>query len=264
MSTMPSSRAGDGGSPDAPVGMVVEYDDPDDLLADHAHTLGFGGTVVATARAIDLGAPVRLTLQVPGLLAPIVLAGTATSSCGDGGGDVVIEFHAADVARLGDLVARIRAGDPAVVAPLARVLVAEDNPHLSNLICSGLIGSAKRAPAGRPRYQFNFHVVEDGRRAMDVLGTRKFDVAIIDIYLPSRDGAQVIAAARAGRDPTLPIIACSAGGPIARELAMAAGADVFLDKPVRLRELFDTVVALVERRVPVAAAAAPTTQPEAR
>ena len=33
------------------------------------------------------------------------------------------------------------------------------------------------------------------------------------------------------------MIALSAGGPAAREAAMAAGADVFLDKPIRLNEV---------------------------
>ena len=43
----------------------------------------------------------------------------------------------------------------------------------------------------------------------------------------------------------LPIIAVSAGGPAAHDLAMAAGADFFVGKPMRLREIMETVRKLV-------------------
>jgi DNA-binding response OmpR family regulator len=61
-------------------------------------------------------------------------------------------------------------------------------------------------------------------------------------------GAQVIEAARAGLARDLPIIAISGGGDPARTLAQKAGCDVFLPKPFRLRDLYDTIETLVRRR----------------
>jgi DNA-binding response OmpR family regulator len=39
----------------------------------------------------------------------------------------------------------------------------------------------------------------------------------------------------------IPVIAVSAGGKAAREMAQQAGADFFVEKPMRLREILETV-----------------------
>ena len=44
----------------------------------------------------------------------------------------------------------------------------------------------------------------------------------------------------------LPIIAVSAGGDRARQFAMTAGADFFLDKPMRLRQIIETMQQLLD------------------
>ena len=62
-------------------------------------------------------------------------------------------------------------------------------------------------------------------------------------------GANVIKELR--KKPTtrrLPVIAMSSGGPGAREAAERAGADWFLEKPMRLAELLETMRELVDRR----------------
>src|SRR5436853_102109 len=82
--------------------------------------------------------------------------------------------------------------------------------------------------------------VATGRDALDLLRRRPFDAAIIDIYLPVIDGAHVIHTLRTELKLTIPVIAVSAGGPSVRELALEAGADMFIDKPMRLRHVIET------------------------
>jgi len=79
---------------------------------------------------------------------------------------------------------------------------------------------------------------------------------IVDIYLPVMDGDTMIRALR--KDPrweNLPIIAVSAGAQEARQRALKAGADFFLDKPLRLSDVLSTVRRLLATR--------PETRPEA-
>lgn len=74
-----------------------------------------------------------------------------------------------------------------------------------------------------------------------------FDVLVIDINLPHVDGAEVISKLREDDDfQTLPVIAVSAGGDPARRAAMKAGADFFLEKPMRLREIIATMHHLLD------------------
>jgi CheY-like chemotaxis protein len=89
-------------------------------------------------------------------------------------------------------------------------------------------------------------MAEDGRTALDALREESFDVVIIDIYLPILDGSKVIMMARQELGLTdLPIIAVSAGGDAARDAALEAGATIFLDKPMRLRRMVETMQRLL-------------------
>lgn len=229
--------------------LVVEYDDVDELIADCAQTLAHGQTVVATSRLLADRAPVRLALAAPGLLAPIPLAGTV-AAYDAATGEATIQLGAADGRRLAELMARLRKADPELVGRVVRVLIAEDNPHLAQLISNGLVGISKRGIDHRAGVgmHFDFQTVVDGAYALNVLQARRFDVAIIDVYLPTVSGPQVIEAARRGLARDLPIIAVSSGGPSACALAQEAGCDVFLAKPFRLRDLYDTILTLVRRR----------------
>jgi CheY-like chemotaxis protein len=87
---------------------------------------------------------------------------------------------------------------------------------------------------------------EDGRQAIEILRKETFDALIVDVYLPVIDGAKVIATARGELGLlSLPIIAVSAGGDTARRSALDAGANIFLDKPMRLRQVIDTIQKLM-------------------
>jgi uncharacterized protein (TIGR02266 family) len=68
------------------------------------------------------------------------------------------------------------------------------------------------------------------------------DFVIVDVYLPVMDGAQLIAHMRASdKLKSTPVVAVSAGGAAARDAAIGAGADIFLDKPMRLADIVDTI-----------------------
>jgi CheY-like chemotaxis protein len=125
---------------------------------------------------------------------------------------------------------------PAESPKIYRVLLVEDNPHVAELITDGLDGAARRELGGR--VAFVFDVVGDGQMALDRLEDIEPDLIIVDVYMPVMDGASFLRHLRAHPQTTrTPVIALSAGGPAAREAAMAAGADVFLDKPLRLAEV---------------------------
>ena len=72
------------------------------------------------------------------------------------------------------------------------------------------------------------------------------DAMIVDVYLPVMDGPRLIAAVRSELKSRVPIIAVSAGGDPAHRAAMAAGADIFIDKPMQLRRVMDTMRAIMK------------------
>jgi len=162
---------------------------------------------------------------------------------GDGGAG--IEFaEGPSREQLAAVVERIQSRDPRVMSRTFHVLVVEDNRHVATLLQEGLRGSSRRDFGGS--ISFVFRNAEDGRAGVELLRREHFDALIIDVYLPILDGPKVIQQARTELGlETLPIIAVSAGGEPARRLALDAGANIFLDKPMRLRQVLETMQRLL-------------------
>jgi len=109
-----------------------------------------------------------------------------------------------------------------------RVLVAEDNPVNQALICALL-----------KRLGIIPDVVEDGEAALHLLGSRPYDLVLMDVQMPRLDG---ISATRALRKMPLAhqprVIAVTANVlDDERAACLEAGIDEFLGKPYRAAEL---------------------------
>lgn len=231
-----------------PIALVVDYDGPEDLCRDYTENLSAGGTFVHTDRDLEVGDLVSLQLSFPRLLSPLNLSGVVrwirSDEKNEDGIGVGIEFtNFTEGARkeLARVIAQIEGNDPDYVQQGIKVLLVEDNPHVAALIRDGL-GSGRYSDA-----EVECVGASDGREALRLLFSQNFDVLVIDVNLPMVDGPSVISALR--RDEaykSLPVIAVSAGGEGARREAMEAGADFFLAKPMRLREIFATMHLLLD------------------
>jgi len=213
------------------VALRVDYDDADDLVADYTQNLANGSACIASTREVEDGAEVRLALSFPGLLSPIRVDGIVRWHRGE---TIGIEFHEAALANLHALIARIRNRDPELVKRHLRVLVVEDNPHIAQLLRHGLVDDRKHVDVS-----FEVWLASDGRQALEALAAERFDILIVDVYLPVLDGAGVIGAVRSKLGLDMPIIAVSGGGDPARKVALNAGASMFIDKPMRLKTLLE-------------------------
>jgi uncharacterized protein (TIGR02266 family) len=228
-----------------PLRLIVEYEDAEDFIGDYTDNLSTGGTFILTNRVLERESTVELVLSFPGLLQPICLAGIVRWVRAGAHPGVGVEFLPGhDHDKLAELVEAIRRGDSATLGRVVHVLVAEDNRHVAELLCSGLGASAKRFFT--PALTFRFATAATGASALELLRHTAFDVAIVAVYLPVLDGPHVIAQARHDLGLVdLPIIAISTGGAAARTSALEAGANMFLDKPMRLRDVLDSMRRLV-------------------
>jgi CheY-like chemotaxis protein len=118
-----------------------------------------------------------------------------------------------------------------------RVLVAEDNV-INQLLIRRLIEKAGHEVL----------VVGNGREALAMLETHRFDVVFMDVQMPELDGMAATAEIRRREAITgaarLPVIALTANAMTGdRERYLDGGMDGYLSKPVNIRE----VAALLER-----------------
>ena len=90
--------------------------------------------------------------------------------------------------------------------------------------------------------------VRDGRAAELALETEPYDLMLLDIGLPKKDGLQVLRVLRAGGND-LPVLILTARDAVADRVAgLDAGADDYLVKPFDLDELAARIRALSRRR----------------
>ncbi|HYT61947.1 MAG TPA: response regulator [Haliangiales bacterium] len=95
--------------------------------------------------------------------------------------------------------------------------------------------------------QEGHRVVEacNGREALALATGHHFDIVLMDVQMPELDGLEVLRSIRehekrtGGRVPIIALTAHAMKGD--RELCLAAGADAYLSKPVRRRELLDAI-----------------------
>jgi DNA-binding response OmpR family regulator len=117
-----------------------------------------------------------------------------------------------------------------------RVLVAEDEKKVCHFIRKALREGGYAVDA-----------VHDGREALERALTVAYDVIVLDIMMPGRDGLSVLKLLRAERSPT-PVLILTARGEVSERVeGLELGADDYLAKPFAMRELVARVNALSRR-----------------
>lgn len=117
-----------------------------------------------------------------------------------------------------------------------RILVAEDDA----LLADGLTRALRDAG-------YATDCVRDGKAAESALVTQQFDLVILDIGLPGRDGFQVLARMRE-RHIDVPVLILTAQDAVQNRVrGLDLGADDYLVKPFDLAELEARVRALTRR-----------------
>jgi two-component system nitrogen regulation response regulator NtrX len=94
--------------------------------------------------------------------------------------------------------------------------------------------------------------VESGEAALGALENRRYDLLLLDVWLPNMDGLEVLARVRT-LDPDLPVIVISGHGSIETAVkAVRMGAQDFVEKPLSLEKTLVVVKnALRQRRLEV-------------
>ncbi len=89
--------------------------------------------------------------------------------------------------------------------------------------------------------------VRDGEMAATALLTQRYDIVLLDLGLPRRDGLAVLGELR-GRGDLTPVLITTARDAVAQRIAgLDAGADDYIVKPYALDELLARIRALLRR-----------------
>jgi CheY-like chemotaxis protein len=206
----------------------------------HTTAVGANTVVVRTDERIAIGTSVTLSLSFPRLFSPIrVTARVASREAGSGHGyyaGFTLDFD------FEERLARLLQTDDAPASGSFRILLVEDSPVMCDVI-------AQSAATFSRTFRIATTSVQSANGALELIDRESFDLAVVDLFLPGQlTGADLVRQVRA-RNLDLPVIGFSVGGTKARLAFLDAGADLFLDKPIALRDVFATL-----ERLSVAAA----------
>ena len=116
------------------------------------------------------------------------------------------------------------------------VLLIEDEQRIAEFVCAGL-----------KEQGFRVDHCADGNTGMDYASTRTFDVILLDIMVPGRDGLSILKALRK-QGSTTPVILLTARNELDDRIeGLNLGADDYLAKPFYVEELVARMLALVRR-----------------
>ncbi|MFN8525394.1 MAG: response regulator transcription factor [Chloroflexota bacterium] len=120
-----------------------------------------------------------------------------------------------------------------------RILVVDDEEPILDFVELGL------------RYEgFEVELAADGPAALDRVARRRPDLVVLDLNLPGVDGIDVCRQIRKSCD--VPIIMLTARADVDERVAgLEAGADDYLPKPFKFKELLARVRAVLRRRTPL-------------
>jgi DNA-binding response OmpR family regulator len=117
-----------------------------------------------------------------------------------------------------------------------RVLVVEDEKKTASFIRKALQAEGHAVD-----------VLHDGTQALAAISTTPFDVVVLDVMLPGRDGLSVVRQMR-DKKISIPVLLLTARGEVGERVeGLNAGADDYLSKPFALEELIARVRALGRR-----------------
>ncbi|HCE07454.1 MAG TPA: DNA-binding response regulator [Oxalobacteraceae bacterium] len=123
-----------------------------------------------------------------------------------------------------------------------RVLLIEDDP---------MIGDAIREALKDASYAADW--VKNGQTALNTLDCQHYDVVLLDLGLPGKDGLDVLNSIRARDNPVPLLIITARDGLDDRIRGLDAGADDYVLKPFEMTELLARMRAVLRRKGGMAA-----------
>ena len=118
-----------------------------------------------------------------------------------------------------------------------RILLVEDDARVANFVRRGL-----------REEQYAVDMATDGEKALFAAQTAEYDLIILDLMLPKKDGMEVLRTLRSQKCHVPVLILTAKDKPKDKVEGLNAGADDYLTKPFGFEELLARVRALLRRR----------------
>ena len=116
-----------------------------------------------------------------------------------------------------------------------KVLIAEDDKDITEILSLYL-----------EKNNFEIYIADNGKKALNIVQTKKIDIALVDIMMPIMNGYELIKEIR--KKSHIPVIIISAKNMEKDKiLGLDIGADAYITKPFNPLEVVANVKAIIRR-----------------
>jgi DNA-binding response OmpR family regulator len=124
------------------------------------------------------------------------------------------------------------------MAPKYAVLIVEDNQDIAIQLIDYLADKG-----------FVLDYAADGKTAIQLLASQRFDIVILDLTLPDMDGLSICHHIKLSMDTNIPVLMLTARDSLDEKVqGFGVGADDYLTKPFALQEVYIRCLALGKRQ----------------
>lgn len=231
----------------------VNYSSHGALQMDYAQNISRGGLFLATDNSFELGQDIELHLNTHGLDRAIAVPGVVRWIGKRGTPPVQgigVQFKLDDPTIKNKIERMVNRVDDAIRQPLfaetmeaksVQIFILDPNDFAAQMYAEGIYKMARRGEGdlSGPVEVSRFTAPADLKQT---LTERQCNALIIELKSNDFDGVKVIKNLRAEFGESLPIFAVSRPFPRDRYEALEAGATAFLNKPLQMRTLFNTLL----------------------
>lgn len=120
-----------------------------------------------------------------------------------------------------------------------KILLCEDNP-LNQKLAKNVIQN----------FGFELDIAENGQEGIDLLSKNKYDLVLMDLQMPVKDGYQTTEYIRNEMDLAIPIIAMTAHSLVGeQERCYDVGMDAYVPKPFKQAMLLETIKTVLSKEI---------------
>ena len=236
----------------------VNYNTQGELKMDYAQNISRGGLFLATNSPFELGQKIELHLNTHGLERAIAVPGVVRW-IGERGTPPVqgigVQFSLDNPIVKSRIDGMVKALDAPLTSPhlaetmeavTVQVFILDPNDFAAKMYADGIYKMARRSEGelNGPVEVSRFSTEKD---LLKTLSERNCDVLITELQTDDFDGITLIKSLREGYGDQLPIFAISRPFPRDRFEALEAGATAFLNKPLQMRTLYNTLLICLQQ-----------------
>ena len=226
LAARPCARPGPEGPPHLEVTLRVQDSGPG-ISAENQKVLFQPFHMAENSAPLYKGFPSGLGLSIVKRLVDLMQGSVALESAPGKGATFTVVLRLPEVPR--EEARKRKAVEPHSPFADVRLLVAEDNLMMQKITQRML----KTVGVG------SFEVVSNGKEALERFGAGDFDVLLLDWHMPVMDGLETLRQVKglpAERQPCVVVLTADALSGT-EEVALQNGADMFLSKPLRMKDV---------------------------